>query len=132
MSDFGECSADHKKCGDVNGKSKGICVPSAEPCPITDLVFAVANPDAGRFDESLSSGTGFSAFFTRGQVGQPLVETDMKEIGPCYQPDIIPITPDRAPYVLSIRREDNACRKDERWVKLDFMSYGRKDTYDLN
>lgn len=132
MSDLGECSSNYKKCGDTNGKSKGVCVPQAEPCPITDLVFAVTNPNLGRFEETVSSGVGFSAFFTRGQVSQPLVETDMREIGPCYQPDIIPITPDREGYVLMKRREDPSCRKDERWIKLDFMSYGRKDTYDLN
>ena len=133
MSDFGECATGYKKCGDVNGNSKGICVPTAEPCPITDLIFAVTNPDGARYDETpVSSGTGFSAFFTRSSVAQPLVETDMKETTPCYQPDIISITPDREGYVLMKRPEDPSCKKDSRWIKLDFLSYGRKDTYDLN
>lgn len=67
MAEDGTCADDYKVCGDVNGKSKGICIPTAEPCPITDIAFGTTNPDAGRFDETVA-GTGISAYFTRTNV----------------------------------------------------------------
>jgi hypothetical protein len=83
MDENGECSPQFKRCGDVNGKSKGVCVRESENCPITDIVFGTSNPDAGRFDQTLS-GNGVNIYYTRKPVSQPLIETILKESHVCY------------------------------------------------
>jgi hypothetical protein len=63
----GNCLDGHKICGDMNGKSKGVCIPSTEDCPITDMTFGSANPNPGRYDLT-KSGTGVNVYYTRSPV----------------------------------------------------------------
>lgn len=131
MSANGDCESGYKKCGDVTGISKGICMPSAEDCPISEMVFAGSNPDAGKFDNQ-KVGTNIAVYYTRSSSSQPIVETDMKENDPCYNPGFVPISYTRRPYPLMIKPEEPSCKLDSRWFKQEYLSYGRKSTYDLN
>jgi hypothetical protein len=99
MDEQGVCKDGYKACGDINGKSKGICIPTAETCPITGIVFGTTNPNPGTFDQTVA-GTGISAYFTRGNVQQPWIDTEFSESHRCYDIGAISISQGRKNYVL--------------------------------
>ena len=132
MDNTGTCTDGHKKCGDINGKSKGVCIPNSETCPITDVIFSTgANPDAGKYDLS-KTGTGINVYYTRADIQQPWVDTVFKEDHVCYDPNAVPISSGRSGYKLLSDKPFKDCKKDTRFVKQQAMTYGRKDVFDQN
>ena len=131
MSAAGECESGYKKCGDIAGISKGICMPNSEDCPISEMVFAGSNPDAAKLDNQ-KLGNNIAVYYTRSSSSQPIIETDMKENDPCYNLDLVLTGMNRSPYPLMIKEETRSCEIDPRWSKQENLSYGRRSTFDLN
>lgn len=131
MSDDNSCKEGYKVCGNVAGKSKGVCIPDSETCPITKIVFSSSNPDPLVYDLS-KVGTGVSAFYTRKNLADPWVDTEMSESHRCYDIGAISITPNRKKYVLIRNSPDSDCKQDSRYTKHDILTYGRKELFDIN
>lgn len=106
-------------------------MPSAEECPISQMVFAGSNPDALVFDNQ-KLGNNIAVYYTRSSTSHPIIETILDENDPCYNPDFVPITANRRPYPLMNKVEEPGCKSDSRWTKHEYLSYGRKSTYDLH
>ena len=107
ISSDGKCkSVDLMHCGNINSKSKGVCLPSKiGRCPLTDLS---SNSVA---DYNTSSFVGFSLYHSSSNQNNPLSDLAIREHHLCFIRSQYPLTPGRSKYILMLG-EYEQCRID--------------------
>lgn len=131
MDDDGNCVVGHKKCGDPNDISKGICIPNASDCPITDLAVGSSNPNGGLY-EVTRTGTAFNIYFTRTNVAMPVLDSTMADTAPCLQANLVEVPSNREVYPLMDIPETAFCENDSKWTPVTGATFPRKQIFDLN
>lgn len=111
----GECENGFKKCGNVSGQSKGVCIPDTKNCPITSVIFASANPNSTEYPDSITGET-LNVYYSRTHSQDPLTELQVGEGHICLNSNKNGATPDRKPYIL-LKYQEAICTPDERFTK---------------
>lgn len=111
----GECYDGFKKCGNVNGKAKGVCIPNSVKCPITDIQFGAANPDTTKYEKV--AGNTINLYFSRKDDKNPLVDVVLSENGVCLSNHIQSLTSGRKNYPLRTKDGVADCKRDTRFLK---------------
>jgi hypothetical protein len=103
----GDCKDGFKKCGNIDGYSKGVCIPSEKDCPITDVKMASTNPDPTKYTEI--TGETLNLYHTNDPIADPLTELWLGEKGFCVNMNYRSLTDGRKDYVLMRKPGLNDC-----------------------
>ena len=137
----GDCMKGYRKCGDINGISKGLCIPiTYQDCPITKIQLAASNPDPETYTEVQAVQSRYrgahpalqpplNLYYTRKSISQPLVDFNLTEDHMCISAESLAVTETRSVYQL-YNKTKRKCREDKRFIEHDSM--GEKDIFDLN
>lgn len=126
----GECRDGFKKCGNVNGKSKGICIADSSNCPINDVQFGSDTPDASNYEKI--DGNSVHLFYSRKLQKQPLVDLILSENGVCLSTEVQSLSPGRTSYKLREVDGDSDCKRDTRYSGSSTKQAGEQDLFNLN
>jgi hypothetical protein len=131
MEEDGTCKSGFQKCGNVDGISKGICIPDDLDCPITKFALSTSNPDSGEFDLQ-ETGTGNNVYYSRQSTIHPVVEFKAAEAKACLNPDDLSHTPGRRGYVLLSESPKPGCIEDIRYVTHPETQVGELSLFNQN
>lgn len=129
--DSGSCKDGFKKCGNVSGISKGVCIPTDKDCPLTDIKFQNSNPDPLKYTQIIGQNTKHLYWTRDNNIADPLTELWVAEDGKvCLDQNYRYLTEGRSDYVL-MNKEGKHCKEDTRFSNLDYKE-GEKTLFDNN
>ena len=128
MKENGSCKSGFKKCGNVDGISQGLCIPSKDPCPITEIKIGSSNPDPSLYEhEVIIPNANHNIYYTRGNIAQPLIDLNTTESHMCLSSRKIAVSNGRSVYQLYNKDKKDHCEKDTRFLEYD--SQGELDMF---
>ena len=121
----GRCkSADLMHCGNIDSKSKGVCLPSKfGRCPLTDP------SSSSVVGYNISIFAGFSLYHSNSNQNNPISDLAIREHHLCFNRSQYPLTPGRSKYALMLG-EYEQCRIDNSAWHLGEMD--ETTFYDIN